>query len=191
MASFFPGSERVRSIVRGVVERCHNDLDDSGASIGVVMAYADLDKDSNPKGFAMVKHGRRVLGKAKVNNQADRADGKPDATITLDGDFWDGLIDDPAGMPRLEALVDASLACIVPEREPAFFGAIGDVLRDILGRPVLKGRPFDYHLTGHLDVIARNGVACEAVREVRAWADEHGPVIFAQVEQLRREGDWP
>lgn len=129
----------------------HEPLVKAGVKIDFVFARAELDEKTNkPIGHAVVKKGMWVKGEAKKIGLRDRALGKADCEVMLDGDWWE-----QAGEDEQRALLDHELhhfAVKIDER--------GLVLDD-LGRPVIQLRYHDFEC-GFFKVIAeRHGMASQ------------------------------
>ncbi len=182
-ATFTAASSKIHEQVRTVIDRWHPDLAEAKVKIGIVMAFGKVNDKGEYMGPPMARKGFRILGKIKINGQADRVDGKPDATLTLDGDHWEDL--DSTGLTAdQEALIDHELYHLIVLREPSVNERPGEVKRDIHNRPELKSRPHDYELTGFIAVIERNGVASVEVQEVKHWHDAHGNLVFSFANDL-------
>jgi hypothetical protein len=95
----------------------------------------------NDDGPAIAKSGHAVAGLCKINNLKDRAEGKADATITLDGDRWFKL---PTRTQR--ALLHHELHHLIATNK-----------RDALKRPTLKMRPDDWMDTGFAGILRLYG----------------------------------
>lgn len=81
--TYFPAPDEVRRVLDELIEEYRPDLTRHGeVKIGLTMAVGYKGK------VAMKTKGQRILGKCKINGPLDKAQGKPDADVTLDGDYW-------------------------------------------------------------------------------------------------------
>lgn len=140
----------------------HGQLDACGVRIHYIMARATRNEDGDRVGVAIKLHGVRALAKVKINGLADRAEGKADATITIDGDEWPDWSEE-----RRIAVIDHELQHVevVFERDSQTVWKTDD-----LGRPVLRLRPHDFDVRGFDVIRARHGMASvehEAVERLK------------------------
>ena len=183
MATLSTAPAEVHELIGEVIREHHPDLAQAGVTVGALMAWA---KSGDP----VKLHGYPCAATVKKNSVRDRLEGKPDATITIDSDHWDGLDD-----RQRAALIDHELTHLVPvligtiehkdsegnvvEREPVW-------KTDDAGRPVLQMRLHDWQLGGFRAVAERHGSAAPEVREwqranerfrqsVFAWSDDTVP----------------
>jgi len=153
----------------------HGQLDACGVRIHYIMARATRNEDGDRVGVAIKLHGVRALAKVKINGLADRAEGKADATITIDGDEWPDWSEE-----RRIAVIDHELQHVevVFERDSQTVWKTDDFERDSqtvwktddLGRPVLRLRPHDFDVRGFDVIRARHGMASvehEAVERLK------------------------
>lgn len=116
------------ALLTALIDEHRGDLKAVGATITLLFAYGD---DGKP---AMKKKNQRILGMAKINNLKDRVEGKGDATITLDGDWWH----DKTNRRRLALL----------HHELSHIGTDDDQKHDDIDRPILKSIPGDWENDG-------------------------------------------
>lgn len=149
----------------------HKPLLECGATIDFVFAYADLDdKTGHPVNDALTKNGVKALGIAKVVAPKDRALGRKDAEIALDGDWWK-----EAQTDQQEALLDHEIHHLVPKTSK------GALVRDDKGRPMLTLRKHDYEF-GFFTVIARrHGRASQEVIQAKALMDRDGQAYWPDI----------
>lgn len=102
---------------------------------------------SNEDGEAIKVHGCPAAAKIKINSLADRAEGKGDATVTVDDAAWNDL-----SARQQEALLFHELTHLAVVRTGE-----DKVKRDDLGRPKLKMRHDDWNLNGFFECIERYG----------------------------------
>ncbi len=171
MAWYTPGSQHVHDLIKEVIDEYHPDLAETKARIGAVFCHADPDSDKP----AMVKNGIRILAKIKKNSEADRIDGKPDATITFDAEHWKTFEEDEIhGRDQARALIDHELYHLVCKRDKE----TGRFLTDDQDRPKFDMRVHDWEITGFRAVAERHGRHSAEVQEAVRFQDEFGNLLF-------------
>jgi hypothetical protein len=124
----------------------HAPLLKSGVRIDYVFAFATRDREGNATEVPIKCRGFKVLGQVRVIKPKDRAQGRGDAEILLDGDHWEN-IDDAERM----AILDHELYHLeVVEKD-------GKPKLDFLKRPVLRLRHHDHEFGWFAEVAKRNG----------------------------------
>lgn len=144
------------------VRVAHHDVRLLDVTISVLMAYAPIDDDGEPTGYAITHHGVRALGKARIVPLRDRVHGMADAEILLDGDEWKTT---STRMKR--ALIDHELT---------HFDRTGEV--DDAGRPKLKIRPHDFEVGWFHEVAHRHGDESIEIQQAQQLVADHGPLYF-------------
>jgi len=110
--------------------------------IDYVFAFPDLDETTGePINFALTKGGLKALGIARKIPLKDRAMGRGDAEISLDGYWWQHTDEE-----EQRALLDHELTHIFATAK-----------RDDLGRPIIKLRKHDVEFGWFNCVAARHG----------------------------------
>jgi hypothetical protein len=123
----------------------HRPLIAAGVTIDYVFARADLNEGGQPVGNALTHNGCKALGVTRKIPLKDRALGRSDAEIALDGDWWREATEE-----QRAALLDHERHHLAPKvRDGAF-------LRDDLGRPQLQLRKHDYEFGWFRVVAARH-----------------------------------
>ena len=125
----------------------HKPILDARVTIDFVFAFADIDEQTQqPIGNAITHHGCKALGLCRKIPLKDRAMGRADAEISLDGQWWESATD-----AERRALLDHELHHVSVKVDKR------GLVRDDLGRPVINLRKHDYEF-GWFKVIAeRNG----------------------------------
>lgn len=142
---------------------CFAPLIDAEIKIDFVFAYPDLDETTGePKGDALKKNGVKALGITRKLPLKDRAMGRADAEIALDGAWWEKA---PGAEQR--ALLDHELFHLVPTGK-----------RDDLGRPLLKLRPHDYEFGWFEAVANRHGNASQERQQAQRLIDQSGQFFW-------------
>lgn len=146
----------------------HKPLLDAKARIEYVMAYADLNEDGEQTGHALVARGCRLLGYARKMPLKDRAMGRADAEVTLDGDWWKD-----ASEPERKALLDHELHHLTPKLDKD-----GALILDDLNRPKIALRKHDFEFGWFTAVAERNGAASLERRQAKQILDSAGQYYF-------------
>lgn len=161
MATFRVAEAEWVDLLAEVMRKHHPDLVEAGVTVGLLFAHAPRgEATGEPKGPALKRGGAAVLSLVKVNSQRDRVEGKPDATITLDGDRW---ADEPRASQ--EAILDRDLEALLLVRNED-----GGIETDDCFRPKLKLREPDFRLEGYWSIVERHGK--DAV-ESRGYQEVH------------------
>lgn len=135
----------VAKMAKSILEQfeSHKPLVNAGVTVDFVFAFAEKDeKTGEPKGDALKHHGVKALGICRKIGLKDRALGRADAEISLDGDWWA-----TAGEDEQRALLDHELHHIQVKIDKR------GLVRDDLQRPVIRLRPHDVE-TGWFKIIA-------------------------------------
>lgn len=174
MSSYTKCDKSVQEMANGLMGRfeTHALLVKAGVTIDFLFAHAKVDESSNePIGFALKHHGYRALGICRKLSLKDRAAGRSDAEIVIDGDWWRD-----AGDEEREALLDHELhhmAVCVNDSDA--------VLRDDLGRPRLNIRKHDFQV-GWFHVIAERHNKWSIERQqARALMSSSGQLYWPEI----------
>lgn len=182
MSTYAKADKDVHEQVVEVMRLYHDELTKQKVRVGVVMAYGPVDKDGGKTGPAIKDRGWPCLARIKINSLADRVEGKPDATLTLDddGDRWGSM-----SAAEQNALIDHELEhlVLVEDKEMP-----GHWKRDDLGRPKLKIRPHDWEFNGFASVARRHEEASQEVIQAAVLRDMFGQLLwdFAGAEKPRK-----
>ena len=131
-----------------IIKQHRDDLTEAKAKFTLLLAFSD---DSEKP--ALKRRGKAVAGRVVVNSTQDRAEGKADATITVDGESW-GLRSET----RRRALLHHELChvgCHRGQRHPD-------------GRPKLFGVDADWETDGFDEVVAIYGDDAQERRNLNA-----------------------
>ncbi|HEU4344049.1 MAG TPA: putative metallopeptidase [Candidatus Binatia bacterium] len=149
----------------------HKPLLDAKVRIDFVFAYPDYDEEDKPKNDALKLHGVRALGIAKKIALKERALGRGDAEIALDGEWWE-----EASEEEQKALLDHELHHIQVSTK-----SDGVAITDDLHRPKITLRKHDYQF-GWFKVIAeRHGKNAQEVKQARQIFEQAGQLFFPQL----------
>ena len=125
----------------------HEPLTAAKVNIDFVFGYAETDEHTGmPKGVALKHHGNRALGICRKISLKDRALGRGDAEITLDGDWWRDAKEE-----EQRALLDHELHHLCPAMDKRGF------ISDDLGRPIIKMRRHTVEIGWFAEIAARHG----------------------------------
>lgn len=163
MSTFQRCNESVNDMAAGLMmeHANHRPLVNNKVKIDYVFALASLDEKGERVGHAIMHKGIRALGVARKIPLKDRALGRADAEIMLDGDWWA----DASPAEQL-AVLDHELTHLEVKTDKR------GVKRDDLGRPVLVLRLHDYEF-GFFNCIAeRHGAESQERKQAaRMMAD--------------------
>jgi hypothetical protein len=155
----------------------HSPVLTAKVKIDLVFAFPDLDDEGHPKNVALKKNGVRALGITKAICLKDRAQGRGDAEVTLDGDWWKD-----ASEEEQRALLDHELHHIL-----VCCNSKGTVLTDDLDRPKVKMRKHDYEF-GWFKVIAeRHGKHSIECQQAELIFDRAGQSFWPQLAPKLKE----
>lgn len=128
----------------------HNSIAEASVKIDLLFAYGDRDPDTQELVSDAIKHdGVKALGKARKLSLKDRAAGRGDAEILLDGDFWDSASED-----ERRAVLDHELYHIRVKTTRS-----GTPQYDDLRRPLLVLRKHDFQFGWFVCMAKRHGMA--------------------------------
>ena len=144
----------------------HEMLKDYKVKIDFVFAY------SSEAFIPALKHnGVKALGIARRLGLKDRAMGRGDAEIAIDGDWWKEATD----LER-RALLDHELYHLDVNTSGVNF-------KDDLGRPKLYLRPHDYEFGFFKHIARRYGLASQERQQAKKMFDEAGQAFWPDVLQ--------
>lgn len=152
--TYHPADNETCELLRGLIDEHRRDLA-AIAGLRILLLFAFGDNGKPP----MRSRGSRVLGTCQTHSYLDRVKGAPDATITLDGDWWTD-----ASPTRRKALLHHELLHIAPYL---------DGKEDDLGRPVLRTCPGDWEFDGFHELVEIYGSDAAEYRNLAAIAEKH------------------
>jgi len=166
MPTYEPAPKPISTLADSILAEyeTHKPVANAAVKIDFVFARADLDPESGEKmNDAISKNGFRVLGQCRKVPLKERAMGRGDAEITIDGDWWDSADEEDQ-----EALLDHELHHIEVRTDER------GVKIDDLGRPQLRMRKHDREY-GWFDIIAkRHGKHSQESQQAEAFMDSVG-----------------
>jgi Putative phage metallopeptidase len=147
----------------------HLPLLDTKCRIDFVFAYADRDEDSGEKlNDALKWHGRKALGVARIIPLKERALGRGDAEVALDGDWWS----EDATEEQKDALLDHEMHHLSVKTTKKV------IQFDDLGRPVLKMRKHDVEVGWFAMIADRHGAASQEQIQAKAIMEATGQYFW-------------
>ncbi len=139
-------------------------------AIDFVFAYGDRDESGLIISPALKLHGNRALGICRKIGLKDRALGRGDAEIALDGDWWATALEE-----EQRALLDHELHHIAVKVDKR------GIVTDDLGRPVIGMRMHDVQV-GFFDVIAeRHGKHSQERIQARQIFETRGQFYWPEL----------
>lgn len=170
----------IEIMARDILERfeSHHPILDANVKIDFIFAYPDYDEDTGePANDALKKNGLRVLGLTRKLSPKDRAAGRGDAEIMLDGDWWK-----KAARDEQEALLDHELHHLAVKTNRK-----GEALTDDLGHPLLRLRKHDHEFGWFTIIAQRHRLASQEVQQARRLKETGGqfywPELFGDVQE--------
>lgn len=171
-----PLVDEAQEVVQDVMQKYHQGLADCGATVAILMYYADEESDKP----AMTERGYRIRAKIENTPLKYRKLGVQDLQISIDADWWQ-----MATRPQQEALIDHELS----HREPKV-DEDGGVVRDDAERPKFERVPHDHQIGTFTSVVQHYGEASSELELMREF-DEHRRQqwLFADMEPEDEEPD--
>jgi hypothetical protein len=148
----------------------HEPIKAAGVKIDYVFAFAAKDNEGNYTETPIKSRGFKVLGQVRTIKPKDRAQGRGDAEILLDGDHW-GNIEDLERM----AILDHELYHLeVVEKD-------GKPRLDFLKRPVLRLKHHDHEFGWFAEVAKRNGKHSVEQKVAKSLLDVYGQYYWPDI----------
>lgn len=125
----------------------HKPLLDAKVKFDFVFAFASRDEAGQKTGSALTLHGAPALGIAKKTSLKDRALGRGDCEVALDGDWWAEAPDE-----QKKALLDHELyhfLVVIDEKTV--------IKKDTCGRPCIEIRQHDFQFGWFKEIAQRHG----------------------------------
>jgi hypothetical protein len=152
----------------------HLPLVNAGVTTDFVFAFPEYDEKSGKAiGDAIKKNGVKTLGLCRKIGLKDRALGRADTEITLDGEWWE-----TAGEDEQRALLDHELHHIQVKIDKR------GLVRDDLGRPVVNLRQHDVEVGWFKIIAQRHGRASqERLQALRIMCD-NGQYFWPELSKI-------
>lgn len=166
MPTFQRADKSVEELAKELIEKyeTHKPLAVVEVAIDYVFAFGDVDDNGKQLNDALTKNGLKCLGIARKLPLKDRAMGRGDAEISLDGDWWKIATED-----QQAALLDHELHHIAVKSDKA-----GNVQYDDLNRPQIKLRKHDVEVGWFKCIAERHGSASQERIQAKAIMDFQG-----------------
>lgn len=149
----------------------HKPLVDAKVNVDFVFGFGERNEDGHLVGDALTKNGHRALGITRKVSLKDRALGRGDAEIALDGDWWQ----ETASEEQQKALLDHELHHIACKIK------YGQFCYDSLGRPVLRLRKHDVEVGWFACIAERHGANSVEQIQAKMILDSYGQYLFPQL----------
>lgn len=150
----------------------HKPLVEAKVKIDFLFAFADVNEDGESIGCALTKHGVRALGITRKLGLKDRAMGRGDAEVALDGDWWKD-----ATAARQRALLDHELHHLEVRVDEDSV-----VITDDLKRPKLRLRKHDVEVGWFAVVAGRHGSASLEIEQAKSLMDSYGQLFWPAID---------
>lgn len=166
MPTFERCDKSVEALAKELLKKfdSHKPLVALDVKIDFVFAYADVDEKGRILNDALSKGGIKALGITRKIPLKDRALGRGDAEISLDGDWWKTV-----GEEEQAALLDHELHHIAVKSDKN-----GNVQYDDLGRPKLNLRKHDVEIGWFKCIAERHGAASQERIQAKRIMDDQG-----------------
>lgn len=142
----------------------------AGVKIDFVFAYAPVDDQGCPVGDALKLHGRAADGICRILPLKQRALGRGDAEISLDGDRWRDYSND-----ERRSLLDHELHHLSVKLDK------GLPARDDIGRPLLHMRKHDVEFGWFAVIAARHGAQSGERRQATDIMEQWGQYFWPEL----------
>lgn len=173
MATFEQCDKSVENMAGQLLHRyeSHKPLLIADAKIDYVFAYGARNDEGELTGDALKKNGVKALGIARIVPLKERALGRGDAEVSLDGDWWKNTNDE-----ERQAVLDHELHHFAVKVDNG-----NNIKTDDLGRPMLRMRKHDVDV-GWFKVIAeRHGVSSVEQIQARQIMDAYGQYFWPDI----------
>lgn len=175
---YYEKSTEVRTLANSLLSEfaTHTPLLDAKVAISYMLAFPCLDESGSPMEDAITKGGVKCLGLTRKNPTRQRKEGLADATITLDGPYWDG-----ADEPERRSLLDHELEHVSVVEEGT--STEGQIIykRDNAGRPVIRLRKHDIETGWFKSVAERHGAHAQERIQAKQILDTYGQYFWPDV----------
>ena len=173
MPTFQKCDKSVRDMAESLLKEfeSHKPLIDAKVNVDFVFAFCDRDDDGQPMNDALMLHGVKALGVARKLGLKDRAMGRGDAEICLDGDYWGEKATDA----QQRALLDHELHHLAVKTTK------GQFVYDALGRPVIRMRKHDFQVGWFKCIADRHGKHSQEQIQAAYALDAMGQSFWPQL----------
>ncbi len=175
MPTFQKCPKEIADLSADIIEEfeTHQPLADAHVTIDFVFAYSDKDEKTGASiNNALSKNGMRALGVCRKIPLKDRALGRGDAEIAIDGDWWS-----EANSQEQRALLDHEMHHIEVRKDDRGF------ITDDLRRPVLRLRKHDVEVGWFKIVASRHGIFSQERMQAKAIMADCGQLFWPDIVQ--------
>lgn len=176
MPSFEKADREVIRMAEELISQFHKQLSEAAVRITYMIAWPCLDESGSPMEDAITKGGMKCLGLTRKNATRHRKEGLADATITLDGPYWD-----LAETEQRRSLLDHELQhiAVVPDGQNDKGEAV--YKRDNAGRPIIKLRKHDLEIGWFKACAVRHGVYSQERMQANQLMADNGQYFWPDI----------
>jgi hypothetical protein len=170
MPTFKQCESTVYDLAKHIIEQYpeHEPLARLEVKVDLVFAFADTDDKGRQLNDALTKNGLKALGVTRKLPLKDRAMGRGDAEISLDGDWWT-----IATQEEQEALLDHELYHLSIKCD-----STGHPKYDDLSRPLIEIRKHDVEFGWFKAVANRHGEFSQERQQAKRIMDNAGQYFW-------------
>ncbi len=163
MTIYCRATEEQEAVLQAVVSEHHERLEVAGVTIDLLEARSELDEEGEPNAPALTYGGYPALGITRVVSHRDRVKGCADASIEMDGHWWE-----EASVEERKALVDHELCHLEVAYEDLEYQI---PKQDLGGRPKLRIRKHDRQYGWFDEIAERWGTASQEHQQARQMVE--------------------
>lgn len=157
----------------------HKPLVEHKVRIDFLFAFASVDEQGEAHGCAITHHGVRAYGLTRKIPLKERAMGRGDAEVMLDGDWWQNATE-----ASRRALLDHEMHHL-----EVCFDEDQVLITDDLKRPKLKLRKHDVEVGWFAIVAGRHGSASLEMQQAKVLMDSYGQLFWPALDMPKQLGD--
>ena len=159
--------DHVKERAAAIVDDHYPALKGAGVKVDYIFAHSSLDGDNQPTGKAIMVRGYQAAAYVRVLPLKERAMGRGDCEIVIDGDQY-GVWPEK----KADAILDHELCHLVPQLKEGAF------IYDDLQRPKLRLRHHDRQFGWFDEIADRHGEAAVETAQARHFVEEAGQFYF-------------
>lgn len=168
MPATYTQADEARLYVENMVASYHPDLADAGVTYDLLFAWPPKDENDDPTGPAITVNGRPAYACIRQTKLKERAAGRADVEITIDGLNWQ-----ERSASQRDALIDHELTHLEFKTDKT-----GGIKRDDLNRPVFKMREHDFEVGWFTEVAERHKDQSVEVQQAAKLMDQETRQIW-------------
>jgi hypothetical protein len=158
--TYSPADDEVFALAKALRKEHHELLDKAKVTIELMFVQSDSDP-------VLSHHGAPAFAVVRIIGAKDRAAGRADAEIVIDGDAWSAMTPETR-----KALLDHELHHLIVSVKD------GEIQWDAQERPKLKMRKHDAQFGWFHEIAKRHGKASIEVMQAHRLATEYGQLYF-------------